>query len=93
MAAPPIITADFTAGLHAAGGLMLILQLQTARGASAPAPAPARTTERTVARTTARIVTSAMLEVSEGLHVRLSASAGVLNDRAAGMTLGTWLEF
>jgi hypothetical protein len=74
---------------------MLILQLQTARGASAPAPAPApaRTTERTVARTTARIVTSAVLEVSEGLHVRLSASAGVLNDRAAGMTLGTWLEF
>jgi hypothetical protein len=89
MAAPPIITADFTAGLHAAGGLMLILQLQTARGASAPA----RTTERTVARTTARIVTSAVLEVSEGLHVRLSASAGVLDDRAAGMTLGTWLEF
>jgi hypothetical protein len=90
-----MITADFTAGLHAAGGLMLILQLQTARGASAPAPAPApsRTTERTVARTTARIVTSAVLEVSEGLHVRLSASAGVLNDRAASMTLGTWLEF
>jgi hypothetical protein len=75
----PILRADFTAGVHAADRLMLILQIQADR--------------RPAEGSSARLAPSAVLEVGEGMHLQLSFSAGVVNDRSAKVTLGTWLKF